>query len=81
MAIKRPVERDFQVVCHEFAIQVTFKPTDSHYSFARLADGRLSPDGPTVKHYGITGDTGEYPPSDVHLMARRLADRALASGK
>jgi hypothetical protein len=69
MAIRRPVESDFEVVCHEFDVQVTFKPANSHYGCDVLTDGRLSPSGPTVRHDGITGNTGEYPSSEVRLMA------------
>jgi hypothetical protein len=53
MAIRRPVESDFEVVCHEFDVQVTFKPANSHYGCDVLTDGRLSPSGPTVRHDGI----------------------------
>jgi hypothetical protein len=81
MAIRRPVESDFEVVCHEFDVQVTFQPTNSHYGCDVLTDGRLSPSGPTVRHDGITGNTGEYPSSEVRLMARHLAERALPSRK
>jgi hypothetical protein len=87
MGIRRPIESDFEVVCHASAVEVTFKPTRSHYTFNLLADekgiarlDRLSPDV-HVRHAGVTGDTGEYPSSDVRLMARRLAEQALRSGR
>jgi hypothetical protein len=38
MGIKRPVESDFEVDCHESFVAVTFKLTNSHYTFNLLAD-------------------------------------------
>ena len=83
MAIRRPVERDFEVVCQESTVEVTFKPTSSLYTFNVLVEqkdiarwGPLSL-GYSVRHAGVTGDTGEYPPSEVVYMARRLAEREL----
>jgi hypothetical protein len=85
MAIRRPLVSDFEAVCHESTVEVTFKPTKSCYTFTLLADekgiarlDRLSRDF-HVRHAGVTGDTGEYPSSDVLLMARRLAQQELRS--
>jgi hypothetical protein len=54
MAIRRPVESNFEVVCHEFDVQVTFKPTNSHYGI-RHARRWLSlsqrPDSETRRRY------------------------------
>jgi hypothetical protein len=56
-----------------------FLPTKSYYIFNRLADAKdiaryepLSTEA-HVRHAGVTGDTVEYQPSDVLLMARRVA--------
>ena len=79
MAIRRPVESDFEVVCHEFDVQVTFKPTNSHYGCDVLTDGRSQrPNREARRDYR---HTGEYPSSEVRLMARHLAERALPSRK
>ena|ERR1700730_4035129 len=74
-----PLERDAWLVCYDSFVEVIFKPTSSHYTFDVLTDRRLSPGGPILRHTGVTGDTGEYPSSEVRLMARRLAEQALAS--
>jgi hypothetical protein len=86
MAIKRPLKSDFDVVCHESFVEVTFKPTKSYYVFNRLVDkkdiarhGPLSPDA-HVRHAGLTGDTGEYPAWDVLFMARHLATEVARGG-
>jgi len=63
---------------------VTFKPTDSSYSFGRLADpediARYGPLSrlPNMRH-GKTGDTGAYPPEEVAQMAHSLAVKAIKS--
>ena len=59
--MKQPIESDFDVRNHDAGVDVTFKPTDSQYSFVLLADRRsLSPQA-SVRH-GKTGDTGDYAP-------------------
>ena len=79
--MKEPVETDFTVTRDGAGVSVTFKPTDSHYSFTLLADpndiarfGPLSHD--CLVRHGKTGDTGEYPSESVLAVARRLAERA-----
>ena len=67
----------------ESHVSVLFKPSDSHYSFGRLADpediARFGPlSSPNVRH-GNTGDTGDYPPEEVAQMAHSLAVKAITT--
>ena len=80
--MKEPVEKDFIVTRVGAGVLVSFKPTDSHYSFNLLADpediARTGPLGPDVRvRHAKTGDTGEYPSNSVLALARRLAERAV----
>jgi hypothetical protein len=82
--MKQPAEANFDVKLKDGGVEVTFKPTRSHYSFTFLADpkdiarlGPLSPDY-HVRH-GTSGDTGEYVSQEVFEMARRLASAAARS--
>jgi hypothetical protein len=74
-----PLESDFDVVCGESAVEVIFKPANGEYTFNIHTDEKGY--GPLtfghVRHKGVTGDTAEYPPSDVLSFARRLALRIL----
>ena len=54
-----PLREDFDILVHDSGVDVTFKPTKSEYSFARLADpediewyGPImdSPPGPACWH-------------------------------
>ena len=79
--MKHPVETDFDTSVTEAGVTVTFKPTNSIYSFYRLADtddiARLGPVSPGhVRHAGPTGDTGHYAPNEVQDMALRIASEA-----
>ena len=56
--MKQPIETDFDVRNHDAGVDVTFRPTESQYSFVLLADRSLSPRA-SVRH-GKTGDTGDY---------------------
>ena len=48
--MKQPIESDFDVRNHDAGVDVTFKPTESQYSFVLLADrGSLSPRA-SVRH-------------------------------
>jgi hypothetical protein len=81
MAMKHPVESDFDTSVTEAGVTVTFKPRNSIYSFYRLADtddiARLGPVSPGhVRHAGPTGDTGDYAPNEVQDMAMRIASEA-----
>jgi hypothetical protein len=62
--MKHPVESDFDTSVTEGGVVITFKPTNSIYSFNRLADtddiARLGPVSPGyVQHAGPTGVTGD----------------------
>jgi hypothetical protein len=78
---KHPSESDFEVKTSEAAIEVIFKPTSSHYTYARFVEdkdiiefGPVSP-APRVRHAG-RGDTGAYRSPEVQAMAFRLASEA-----
>jgi hypothetical protein len=71
-----PARSDFDATVLDAGVTVTFKPTESIYSFYRLADSndiaRLGPVSPGhVRHAGKSGDTGAYP--------LRIASEAAAS--
>jgi hypothetical protein len=79
--MKHPVESDFDTSVTEAGVTVTFKPTNSIYSFYRLADAddiaRLGPVSPgRVRHAGPTGDTRDYAANEVQDMAQRIASEA-----
>jgi hypothetical protein len=81
-SMKNPTPSDFIVNVEESHVSVIFKPSDSHYSFGRLADpddiarhGPLSR-SPNARH-AMTGDTGEYPSEEVARMAHSLAVKAI----
>jgi hypothetical protein len=76
--MKHPVRSDFDTAVTESGVTVTFKPTNSIYSFYRLADtdeiARLGPVWPAnVRHAGPTGDTNDYSSDEVLNMAQRIA--------
>jgi hypothetical protein len=82
--MKHPTASDFAVEVSEANVSVIFKPTDSHYTFGRLADpediaryGPLSR-SPSVRH-GLTGDTGAYPSEEVVELALTLAVKAITT--
>jgi hypothetical protein len=82
--MKHPVRGDFHTVVTEAGVTVTFKPTNSIYSFYRLADSedvaRLSPVSlERVRHAGPNGDTADYPPDEVQEMAQLVASEVAAS--
>lgn len=79
--MKHPVKSDFDTSVTEAGATVIFKPTNSIYSYYRLADtddiARLGPVSPGyVQHAGPTGDTGDYAPNEVQDMALRIASDA-----
>jgi hypothetical protein len=66
----------------EASVSVTFKPTNSTYTFYRLRAGedvaRLGPVGFSgVQHAGR--NTGDYPADEVQGMAQRIASELGAS--
>jgi hypothetical protein len=81
--MKHPTPSDFIVDVQESHVSVIFKPSDSHYSFGRLADpediARFGPlSSPNVRH-GNTGDTSDYLPEEVAQMAHSLAVKAITA--
>ena len=67
--VKHPVKSDFHTVVTKVGVSVTFKPTNSMYSFDRLADNDASFVG--VQHAGR--NTGDYPSNEVQHMAQQIA--------
>jgi hypothetical protein len=70
------MEADFDVQIREGGVDVTFRPTESNYSYGLLVDpddiARLGPlsRSPNTRD-AKTGDTGEYPSGDVEATAFR----------
>jgi hypothetical protein len=82
--MKHPVRSDFDTAVTEAGVTVTFKPTNSIYSFYRLADsGNVARLGPVslerVRHAGASGDTEDYPSDEVQEMAQLVASEVAAS--
>jgi hypothetical protein len=89
--MKHPVRSDFHTVVTEAGVSVTFKPTNSVYSFLRLAEandflrlaeandiGRLGPISfAGVLHAGR--NTEDYSPDKVQDMAQRIASEFVRS--
>src|SRR6516162_6816815 len=80
--MKQPTPSDFLVEVKEAYVSVFFKPSESYYSFGRLADpediaryGPLS-QSPNARHTK-TDDTGDYPSEEVAQMAHTLAVKAV----
>jgi hypothetical protein len=74
--IKHPVRSDFHTVLTKTGVSVTFKPTNSTYSFHRRADTNVTAHlGPAsfvgVNHAGR--DTEDYPPEEVRNLAQQIA--------
>jgi hypothetical protein len=75
--MKHPVRSDFDTAVTEAGVKVTFKPTNSIYSFYRLAESedvaRLGPVSlERVRHAG-SGDIEDYSSDEVQDMAQRIA--------
>jgi hypothetical protein len=83
--MKHPTPQDFAAPeVGEAQVTIVFNPSNSHYTFNRLADpediavhGPLS--GGHVRHAGPTRDTGDYPESEVEAMAHKLASAAVTA--
>jgi hypothetical protein len=80
--MKHPVRSDFDTVVTEAGVSVTFKPTNSVYSFYRLAGSdeiaRVAPVSYAgVQHAGH--NTEDYPADEVQDMAQRIASEFAAS--
>jgi hypothetical protein len=68
--MKHPAKSDFHTVVTAAGVSVTFKPTNSTYSFYRFAgSGALSLAG--IQHAGR--DTDDYPSDEVQDMAQQIA--------
>ena len=70
--MKQPIENDFDIENHDAGVDVTFRPTESQYSFVLLEDRRSLSPRASVRH-GKTGDTGDYASGDVEATAFRVA--------
>jgi hypothetical protein len=82
--MKHPLRGDFDTAVTEAGVNVTFKPTNSIYSFYRLAESediaRLGPVSlERVRHAGPSGDTEDYSSDEVQDMAQRIASEVGAS--
>jgi len=85
--MKHPVRSDFDTAVTEAGVTVTFKPTNSIYSFYRLAETNdLAPLGPVSfagvslaggQHAGL--GTEDYAPNEVQDMAQRIASEIAGS--
>jgi hypothetical protein len=82
--LSEPAPCDFTVVeVLESGVTVLFEPTQSFYTFYRLADpkdikrfGPVSPEPVGVRHAGPSGDIGDYRSDEVQGMAHSLASDA-----
>src|SRR6516164_9966726 len=72
-AVKHPAIGDFHTVVTKAGLSVTFKPTNSNYTFIRLADHSASFVG--IRHAGC--NTGDYPSDEVQDMAQQICVRSL----
>jgi hypothetical protein len=71
---KHPIEANFYTNVSGDAVEVTFAPTRSRYTYSRLVEsdlGLLSPS--PLAHAGRSADTGGYVPEEVQAMAYRVA--------
>jgi len=74
--MKHPARSDFDILVTEAGVSVTFKQTNSIYSFYRLTDANnIARVGPVsyagVRHAGR--GAGDYASDEVQDMARRIA--------
>jgi hypothetical protein len=79
--MKHPVRGNFDTAVTEAGVNVTFKPTNSIYSFYRLAEsediarlGSVSLE--RVRHAGPSGDTEDYSSDEVQDIALRVAAKS-----
>jgi hypothetical protein len=73
---RHPIESNFYVSVSDTEIEVTFAPTRSLYTFSRATSESFLPD-PVVRHLGKKGNTGDYEPTEVQAMARRVASATM----
>jgi hypothetical protein len=72
-----PVESDYEVRVNKQGVEVTFKPTESLFTFGLLDAslwGKHGPvsSSPNVRH-AKSGDTGKYSETEVCDLALKLA--------
>jgi hypothetical protein len=86
--MKQPAEDDFTVDVLESSVIVLFEPTQSYFTFYRLADprdikqfGPVSPEPDGIRHAGLSGDTGDYHSDEVQAMAHALASDAVKGAR
>jgi hypothetical protein len=80
--MKHPVRTDFDTVITEAGVRVTFKPTNSIYSFYRLTGSdEIARVGPVsyagVQHAGH--NTEDFPQGEVQDMAQHIASELAAA--
>jgi hypothetical protein len=78
-SVKQPVEADFTVQISDAAVEITFKPIMSHYSFPLVAGHRKVSPRARVRH-ARTGPTDDYALGEVEAMAFRVACAAIKAG-
>jgi len=69
---------DYDVDLQWGTVEVTFKPTQSVYTYTRLGELKHGPVSrlPRVRHAGATGDIDNYRSNQVEGMAYQLAVEA-----
>lgn len=82
--MRHAVRGDFHAAVTEAGVTITFQPTNSIYSFYRLAESEdVARLGPVslghVRHAGPRGDTEDYPSDEVQDTAQRIASETAAS--
>jgi hypothetical protein len=82
-AMKHPVRSDFHTVVTEAGVSVTFKPTNSVYSFCRLADANDSGRFGSLSFAGVVhaehNTNEDYSPNEVQDLAQRIASEFVGS--
>jgi hypothetical protein len=79
--MKHPTEADFTVQKNGSSVIVTFRPTESYYTFPllplseRAKHGKVSRNA-KVRHAGKHGDTDRYMEQEVFDLAFRLAEQS-----
>jgi hypothetical protein len=77
--LKHPAETNFEVKKSEANVVAAFRPTNSTYTFSRLADqDDIARQGPISREpivWHAKGDTGDYVADEVLCMAYALALR------
>jgi hypothetical protein len=79
--MKQPTPSDFIVEVKESSVSVVFKPSNSAYTFHRLADAEdIARYGPLSRSPNVGhDDTADYPSEEVAQMAHSLAVKAITN--